>query len=369
MASRLSNTLNLFIIISLLSLRIRAEEGYTGSVFFVDSTSQRFLRSSDLTSQSGSMLLSDVTAAVSVLLGFAPPASLTAESSIKLDEILSPNPFYRPRAVLMLEVSRTRDQIPAGVKFGSYIQSAVVLGSVKADVQLPEGDEVSMISVGESEGSECNAACMEKELHDLASKLGGSYVDDELTIDLASGTRLNLHMAKKADREFTVKLVSLVRDIRGAMVMHKDLDGRMKNQAELIKGRFIGIKALQEQYGPDGVAQQGMELFQMTLEMIFDPVQGAYQGQIVGVILFPGVSLLESEAFLNVKFTSHTSRLLEEKALTASSTLIVEILLVRRTLAWITGIILLISTLLGMFFLFNMPITRDTLLYSNVKLD
>ncbi|KAI3990824.1 hypothetical protein MKX01_011732, partial [Papaver californicum] len=127
--------------------------------------------------------------------------------------------------------------------------------------------------------------------------------------------------------------------------------------------------ALQEQYGPDGVAQQGMELFQMTLEMIFDPLQGAYQGQIVGVIVFTGVSLPESEALLNVKFTSRTSRLLEEKASTASPTLIVEILLVRRTLAWITGIILLISTLLGMFFLFNMAITRDTLLYSSVKLD
>ncbi|KAI3887129.1 hypothetical protein MKX03_012271, partial [Papaver bracteatum] len=173
---------------------------------------------------------------------------LTAESSIKLDEILSPNPLYRLRAVLILEVSRTRDQIPAGVKFGIYIQSDVVLDSVKADVQLPEGDEVSMISVGESEGSECNETCMEKELHDL---LGGSYVDDELTIDLASGTRLNLHMLKmyllvlhKADKEFTVKLVSLVRDIIGVIKMHKDLNGRMKNQVELIKGRFIGIKVI-----------------------------------------------------------------------------------------------------------------------------
>ncbi|MCL7046432.1 hypothetical protein MKW94_023048, partial [Papaver nudicaule] len=260
-------------------------------------------------------------------------------------------------------------QLPAGVKVGSYIRSDVVLDSIKADVQLPEGDEVSMTSVGESEGSECNAACMEKEIHDLASKLGGSYVDEELTVDLASGTRLNLHMAKKADREFTVKLVSLVRDIRGAVEMHTDLAGRMKNQAELIKGRFLGIKALQEQYGPDGVAQQGMELFQMTLGTILDSLQGAYQGQIVGVLLFNGVSLPESEAMLNVKFTSRTSRLLEENAPTPSPTLIVEILLVRSTLAWITGIILLISTLLGMFFLFNMPITRDTLLYSNVKLD
>ncbi|RZC83373.1 hypothetical protein C5167_046161, partial [Papaver somniferum] len=44
-----------------------------------------------------------------VLLGLAPPASLTAESSIQLNEILSPNPFYWPLDVLMLKVSGTRD--------------------------------------------------------------------------------------------------------------------------------------------------------------------------------------------------------------------------------------------------------------------
>ncbi|RZC44330.1 hypothetical protein C5167_037281 [Papaver somniferum] len=43
-------------------------------------------------------------------------------------------------------------------------------------------------------------------------------------------------------REFTVKLVSLIRDIRGAIEMHRDLYGRMKNQPEFIKGHFLGIK-------------------------------------------------------------------------------------------------------------------------------
>ncbi|OVA01594.1 hypothetical protein BVC80_9073g25 [Macleaya cordata] len=378
MASHPSNKLHLLIFMSLLCLQVRAEG--SGSIFFLDSSSQRFLRtpSSDLASETGSMLLSDVTAAVSVLLGFAPPASLSAESSSKLNEILLPNPFNRPRAVLMLEVSGTKaDQLPGDVKVGSYIRRKVLLDSSKADVQLPDEDEVSVISLGESLGSECNAACIDKELHDLASRLGGSYVSSdletmsgELTVNLASGTQLILHMSKKADREFIVSLVSLVRDIKRAMEMHEHFARSMQNQAELIKGCFTGIKALQEQYGPDGVSQQGLELFLTTLRLLFDSLQGAYQGQIVGVLFFNGEPYPESEAMLNVKFTSRSSsRLLEEKASSTNSTTVVEILLVRRTLAWITGIILLISTLLGIYFLLNMPLTRDTLLYSNVKLD
>ncbi|GFY93028.1 putative type 1 membrane protein [Actinidia rufa] len=50
------------------------------------------------------MLLPEVGAAVSVLLGFAPPATLSAASSSKLNEVLMPNPFDKPRAVFMLDV-------------------------------------------------------------------------------------------------------------------------------------------------------------------------------------------------------------------------------------------------------------------------
>lgn len=82
--------------------------------------------------QIGSMALSEVGAAVSVLLGFAPPVTLSASSSLKvgklnlvvanllnikqivhhqysywlqLNEVLVPNPFDRPRSVVILEVT------------------------------------------------------------------------------------------------------------------------------------------------------------------------------------------------------------------------------------------------------------------------
>lgn len=81
-------------------------------------------------------------------------------------------------------------------------------------------------------------------------------------------------------------------------------------------------------------------------------------GQIVGIIFFNND--VTTDALVKVVFNSQPSiRFLEEEE-SSPSAADVEKLLVRRTLAWLTGLILLISTLLGvrsyicvLFILFN----------------
>lgn len=70
-------------------------------------------------------------------------------------------------------------------------------------------------------------------------------------------------------------------------------------------------------------------------------------GQIVGVVFFSGSSTAESGKMLNVKYTSQTSARYLVDTEGSHNVTDPQVLLVRRTLAWITGIILLISTLLG----------------------
>ncbi|XP_043720890.1 uncharacterized protein LOC122668377 [Telopea speciosissima] len=374
--------IRVLILLCLLCVKIRAESS-SGSIIFLDSPGHRFLRtrSSYVFDEKDPILLSDVAAAVSILLGFAPPASLSAESSDKLNEILLPNPFDRPHAALVLEVQGAEDQqlidCLSGAQRGSGFRSSV-LGSCKADIQLPGiyADDMSVVSLNEPVGFDCDMVCLDKEIYELASMLGGSYItsklgplNGELTVPLTSGS-LTLDMSKNADKEFAISLVSLIYNIRRAIETHKDFSWSMQNTAELMTGHFTGIKALQEHYGSDGITQQGMELIVTTLAKLFDSLQAAYKGQIVGVFFFRGKSCPKSGSLLDVKFSSRSSsRLLEELAGSSNSTTTAEVQLVRRTLAWITGIILLISTLLGIYFLLNMPITRDTLLYSNVKFD
>ncbi|KAF6158012.1 hypothetical protein GIB67_008141 [Kingdonia uniflora] len=368
----------LLVLMSAICFQTRAEVS-SGSIAFLDNPNHRYLRmqSPDGSAEAGTMFLSDVGAAVSILLGFTPPASLSADSSFKLNEFLLPNPFNRPRAVFLLEVEGIEEQqLPldyfGNSRAGNTFRSRVLLDSGKVDIQLPGGKEVSVISLEKSFGSDCDATCADTELLHLASALGGSYVSYALepfsgvfTVMLPSGTTLSLHLSKKADRKFAVSLVSLIHSTRRASKRREEFSGNMQSQAEFVTGCFTGIKALQEQSGPGG-AQQGMELLLTTLTMLFDSLQEAYKGQLVGAVLFKA----ESEPVFSVKYTSHpSSRLLEELTDIPDISALVERQLVRTVLAWATGIILLISTLLGIYFLVNMPITRDTLLYSNVKLD
>ncbi|XP_022722733.1 uncharacterized protein LOC111279928 isoform X1 [Durio zibethinus] len=366
--------LYLLLISSLLFSCSRAES--TGSVFFIDSSTHQFLRtqSSDDVSQSESMLLPEVGAAVSVLLGFAPPITLSAAGSSKLNEVLIPNPFDRPRAVFMLEVSGIDDPLvvdPKNALFSKALKSSVDLGLNEADIQLPDEEEVSVISLDEPLGD-----YTEEEINDFGSWLGGSYVNDAtetlhgvLTIPLANGDNVNLHMSKKVHREFALKLLALSHNIRKAIEIHEDLSQTLHRPAELIMGYFDGIKALQEHDYTVSFDKQGMRLLLATLSKIFDSLQTAYEGQIVGVIVFKGVPQPEPKTSMNVVITSRPSpRWLAETKSSPNTTLAAQVL-VRRTLAWVTGVVLLIATLLGVYFLLNMPLTRDTLLYSNVKLD
>ncbi|OMO88430.1 hypothetical protein COLO4_20262 [Corchorus olitorius] len=313
------------------------------------------------------MSLPEVGAAVSVLLGFAPPVTLSAAGSSKLNEVLSPNPFERPRAVFLLEVTGVDDPLLLDSKdalFSNVLKSSVDLGASKADIQLPDEEEVSVVSLDEPLGD-----YTEEEIDDFASWLGGSYatgatkpLQGVLTIPLANGDNVNLHMTKKVHREFALKLLALSHNIRKAMEMRKDL--LQYKPAELIMGSFDGIKD-----GTDGVEKKGMSLVLATLSKIFDSLQRAYEGQIVGVVVFNGVAQPESNSLMNVMLTSRPSPRWLEETKSPKNIIIAAQVLVRRTLAWITGLVLLISTLLGVYFLLNMPLTRDTLLYSNVKLD
>jgi len=362
----------LLIVSSILCFQSRADG--TGSVYFLDSSTHNYFQSRS--SESKSISIPEVGAAVSVLLGFAPP-TLSSASSEKLNEVLMPNPFNRPHAVFLLEISGFGDkQLELGSDgdvFSKALNSEITIGD--ADIQLSDEDELSLISLNEP--LPVDMECTDADLTKFASWFGGSYVKNELeslsgelTIPLANDAQLKLDMSKKADRKFITGIIALIHNVERAIQVHEDLVGSVPTPAELLNGRFNGFKAFQEQYGTDDVVQKGAELLVTVISKIYDSLQTTYKGEIVGIVVF---TKSPAKEMLNIKLTTRASpRWLEEEKKgsgDAARILIAEVLLVRRTLAWITGIILIIATLMGIWFLMYMPLTRDTLLYSNVKLD
>ncbi|KAG4991780.1 hypothetical protein JHK87_025237 [Glycine soja] len=107
------------------------------------------------------------------------------------------------------------------------------------------------------------------------------------------------------------------------------------------------VQVLQDQYETESIAQHGVELLYATMTKIFSSLQEAYKGQIVGIKYCHVATTQESDKKFDVIFTPHHSyaRWLAETNVVNAT--LPEVVLVRTTLAWVTGIILLISTLMG----------------------
>ncbi|CAH2052852.1 unnamed protein product [Thlaspi arvense] len=336
----------------------------TGSVFFIDGSSNQYLRPR---SEALPMSISEVSAAVSALLGFAPSATLTADGSSKLNRILKPNPFERPRAAFVLEIAGADETYSAHSFLGNAIRGSISSDSYKADIELPES-EVAVVSLNEP-----SSDATDKDMNEFASWLGGSYVSGSaepltglLSIPLTGVANVEFHLEKEAERKFALNLLDLYKNIRQAVNVHEDLS---HGTAELTVGRFGGIDALAQEYG-QGMAKQGMDVLIATLSKLFDLLETSHKGQIVGVIVLDERVNQESGNMLSVEPSSRSSaRSMAEVEGIPTPIIIAQVILVRLTLAWLTGIILLIATILGVYFLMNMPLTKDTLLYSNVKLD
>ncbi|GAA0164846.1 hypothetical protein LIER_20390 [Lithospermum erythrorhizon] len=130
----------LLVFLFLLPIKYQLTHAST-SVFFIDSPAHNyFLQKTD------SISLPEIGATVSVLLGSAPPSTLTPASSAKLNEVLVPNPFDRPRATFVLEVTGVEDpQLlinSDNTVFVSTLKSLVSASDTEAHIQLSD-DEVS----------------------------------------------------------------------------------------------------------------------------------------------------------------------------------------------------------------------------------
>ncbi|KAG6513351.1 hypothetical protein ZIOFF_023675 [Zingiber officinale] len=108
-----------------------------------------------------------------------------------------------------------------------------ISGSSKVTLEISGEDEVSVVPLNDPLDPECDAACLDKELTKLATWMGGSYVGTILSLD---GKLL------KADFQFAVNLVSLIRNVKKAMEIHEDLSRSTVKLSEIMMGHFTGIE-------------------------------------------------------------------------------------------------------------------------------
>ncbi|OEL31935.1 hypothetical protein BAE44_0007046 [Dichanthelium oligosanthes] len=289
------------------------------SAVFIDAVSHRYLRDQQAYDQEASMSLNEVSAIVSVLLGFAPPTSLPALSSSQLNKVLLPNPFDRPHAVFLVQIAGSNG-MPVVLECFSIFKTRIE-GVNNAATGLTDKDELIIIHSDESldlSGSDY----LDSELSSLANWLEGSYQKSsgKLVIPLESGNSLTLLLHKEADLEFASSLASLLKTIERAVQVHEDFSGVI-SPAELLVCHFTGIKALEDEYASAETIKQGTKIVQRAVTKAFQYLYGAYKGNLPSAI-------------------EHDMKH-------------------KHSLCCDCPVCLLM----------NMPLTRDTLLYSNVKID
>ncbi|KAG0461996.1 hypothetical protein HPP92_020472 [Vanilla planifolia] len=354
-------------------------ESASRSVIFFDSPSYSYFhhRPFGIEDEKNFMLLDEVVATVPVLLGVAPPQSLKADSSSKLNKVLVPNPFERPHTVFLLEV-RGIDGLSLSTKYsnlalGSSFSSAV-LGSRKAVIDFSGEEDVSIVHVDEPVCTKDDDSCINKELSELAEWLGGSHTGSlsshgKLTIPLSSGATIILNITKETERMFATSLASLVGNTRRIARLNEFAQSSIRS-SELFVGHLRGLEVFKVENDQRDILELGAQMVEDSVLKLLTMLQTSFGGRVVGVVLSSKDANPNLENMIEVTQLLRVSRSLDEmNADNHTSTEIQQVLLARRTLAWITAIILVVSTLIGIYFLLNMPLTRDTLLYSNVKLD
>lgn len=327
---------------------------------FLESTPGSYLRIAPSNSLQGrTFSYADVSAAVAVLLGTTPPSSISDESVSKLNDLLVPNPFHRPHAVLMLTLA----QIKQGGKFSvaAVQHRELELESTRATLTLPE--DATPLLLNMTLGEESKSADVDGKLQELASFLGGSYESGRepskgmLQLRLPSGDVFSLDLAKKVSQALAFELLSMFQQMKDAASVLDKVPGG------LVFGTLTATETLYKEPEGSMTSEQASELLRLVVTKVFTYLDSACNGGLVGVIVNG------QEQILDLKFTRGPSRLQFLQTSSDTITSVAAEVLTENIIAYITGILFIIALIIGICFLCKMPLTRDTLLYSSAKLD
>lgn len=357
------------------------QDNLVGKVFFLEGGHQEYLRQtlSEDNVEDEAISGGDNAAAIAVLLGIPPPLFLSPAASARLDSLLSPNPFKRPHAVIALTIRGITSESPRIEEIeeilelhSSVQQRPLYANGFQRPHELP-GTDVVIQSLNNGEYT----LDLEQGLKALVSLLEGVYEEGEeaekitLIVPFLTGDlSMSLDLEERADRSFAEELLALFHSTQSVSGQY----GGEKAPAKLFLGTFSALELMEE--GSDH-RRDATKLFLHTAARVLSVLEAKYDGKMVGVFSLlsgaPGTRVLP---MFSIKDPRSSRSLLVQAAAPSPAASSNETLfeaeiekLLSRSLLLVTVLILLIASGLGSCFLLFMPLTRDTLLYANVKLD
>ncbi|KAI5079748.1 hypothetical protein GOP47_0005227 [Adiantum capillus-veneris] len=318
-----------------------------GSVSFLESTPGSYLRIAPSESLQGDTFsVSDVSAATSVLLGSAPLPIISDESASKLNELLVPNPFHRPRAVLLL----TLEQVKPWKLRSIASEKKGTIGSIVAHhrelqvevktstVLLPE--DALLLSLNTTVNEVSKSTIADTELKELALFLGGFYEASKepstgvLSLELPDGDMVTLDLEKEEHRSLVLKLSAFFHHVQAAA---QTLDSP---SGVLVVGTLTVSKDLYEASDSSITSTDASGLLHLVVAKVFAHLDRVLNGGLVAVVIYA------QKQSLDVKFNSGPLRL-QLLQTSSDTTAVVAEVLTETIIAYITGILVIVALIIG----------------------
>jgi len=326
------------------------------------------------------MSVDAMSVALTSLLGL-PPAIVTGEDlAAQVDNLLAPNPFSRPDAVLSLQVyggedflsdsqnvddcccGHSRHVLPlqqAGGSMGNLDTALMSVASHANGPSLVHGD-LDCDRIAEV----CDHNCQEEALGALAGYLGGQYVRSGVPMQgkLLWDESSMMDLVNAPERELAVELACLVNAANGPWKMSPapiSEEPTTPPPRHLLTGKLDSLKTMHETYGKESTMyKDGSKLLARTIGMAKKAAHKAFGNKLVSQLALLGHSSQED--------TPEGSHLLRRHLLQSS----------RDADQWLTlfmalsvGFALVVVTIVSICCMFSMEFKQDTILYGKGKTD
>eukprot|EP00850_Spirogloea_muscicola_P002610 SM000010S04248 [mRNA] locus=s10:585670:588642:+ [translate_table: standard] len=327
-------------------------------------------------------------AAIAALLASRIPYT-DSTTSLQVDALLAPDIFKRPEAVIVAVVAgidqETFEAILAPgersslhgtwrhlsisrAESTSQSNSSAVTseGLIKALADLPDlaGSNARRKSLSCTSQQRCQGDCLQafveewEESQRVANDAQNPQVGSPDLIDLMQET----------DQEYVSELSCFHKSAEDEVLRATTSSTSITTpQPVLLSGLITTLQALRKKHGTESTKyQRAAKLVIDVLVHSFRSLRTAYEGQVVGALVLIG-SIEDEEASLlkNSAQLIRVARKLQDSSLSSVRSR----KFVNKTIAILTGLILFVAALLGVYALLYMPLTRDPLLYSGAKVD
>ncbi|CAI5949435.1 unnamed protein product [Closterium sp. NIES-64] len=367
-----------------------AQVAASPAVLFLDQTQGSYFNRASGSAELAALSTTATAAATAALLGVSVPPNSDAGISAQLNSLLIPDPFNRPRSVFLLNLPGVDFSVYSNVTTGSVqvVQSRVLAptSGVVAEYVADEL-EAEMIALYRSarlEGLKVDVATCGWRNADLdvavESAVAASPCDDvclELLMSPASvgdeasqQLRRVLNTAfdanKDSDSNFLANLACVVRAMRSASYDSAELAAH----PHLLVASLAGF---QEKQDPQ-FASARLAFVLATISAHMSSLRLSDKGSVVAEVVLAGASSAQAAPHLllqqfvlsgdqrpgarQLRGVVAASQVAQAQGLETPAEVLSTAILVA------TVILLIVSLVLATGYLFNMPLTRDTLLYS-----